>query len=146
MIRPLASICQRPLRPSHSGATEPSAGSDLGAGGVLEDEEGEPAEGEAVEVGVEQVGREPQPIEQGRRGRRVDHQAGRPRVGLLRLQAELDMRAKTQPLGTKNAGSTFRNPPGDHAARLIESCGLKGHAVGGARLDDGRHLLGVPCH
>jgi len=30
----------------------------------------------------------------------------------------------------------FRNPPGDHAARLIESCGLKGYAIGGARISE----------
>jgi len=30
----------------------------------------------------------------------------------------------------------FRNPPNDHAARLIESCGLKGHAVGGTRVSE----------
>ncbi|HEX6158194.1 MAG TPA: UDP-N-acetylmuramate dehydrogenase, partial [Burkholderiales bacterium] len=35
-----------------------------------------------------------------------------------------------------NAGSVFRNPPGDHAARLIESCGLKGLARGGARVSE----------
>jgi UDP-N-acetylmuramate dehydrogenase len=30
----------------------------------------------------------------------------------------------------------FRNPPGDHAARLIEACGLKGLARGGARVSE----------
>ena len=39
---------------------------------------------------------------------------------------------KTQPVGRPSAGSTFRNPPGDHAARLIEACGLKGLTIGGA--------------
>ena len=44
----------------------------------------------------------------------------------------LAQRIASQPLGEPNAGSVFRNPPGDHAARLIEQCGLKGHALGGA--------------
>ena len=35
-----------------------------------------------------------------------------------------------------NAGSVFRNPPNDHAARLIEVCGLKGHAIGGTRVSE----------
>lgn len=44
----------------------------------------------------------------------------------------LSRRISTQPLNQPNAGSVFRNPPGDHAARLIEGCGLKGYRVGGA--------------
>lgn len=44
----------------------------------------------------------------------------------------LARRIATQPLGEPNAGSVFRNPPGNYAARLIEECGLKGRAIGGA--------------
>lgn len=46
----------------------------------------------------------------------------------------LARRKASQPVGKPSAGSTFRNPPGDHAARLIESCGLKGHRIGGAQV------------
>jgi len=46
----------------------------------------------------------------------------------------LARRIATQPLSLPNAGSVFRNPPRDHAARLIEACGLKGFARGGARV------------
>ena len=46
----------------------------------------------------------------------------------------LAKRKASQPVGKPSAGSTFRNPPGDHAARLIEACGLKGHQIGGAQV------------
>jgi UDP-N-acetylmuramate dehydrogenase len=48
----------------------------------------------------------------------------------------LARRIATQPLSLPNAGSVFRNPPKDHAARLIESSGLKGFARGGARVSE----------
>ena len=48
----------------------------------------------------------------------------------------LARRVATQPLQLPNAGSVFRNPAGDHAARLIESCGLKGLERGGARVSE----------
>ena len=43
-------------------------------------------------------------------------------------------RAATQPLADQNAGSVFRNPPGDHAGRLIDEAGLKGFRVGSAQV------------
>jgi UDP-N-acetylmuramate dehydrogenase len=46
----------------------------------------------------------------------------------------LRRRISTQPLGEPNAGSVFRNPRGDYAARLIEACGLKGRVIGGAEI------------
>ena len=52
------------------------------------------------------------------------------------IKALLAKRIATQPLNFPNAGSVFRNPPGDHAARLIEVCGLKGRQIGGARVSE----------
>lgn len=53
-----------------------------------------------------------------------------PRVG-ERYDAILAAKKATQPLGCRNAGCMFRNPPGGHAGRLIDESGLKGLAVGG---------------
>lgn len=53
-----------------------------------------------------------------------------------RIKELLEKRIATQPLQLPNAGSVFRNPAGDHAARLIEAAGLKGYAIGGARISE----------
>jgi UDP-N-acetylmuramate dehydrogenase len=52
------------------------------------------------------------------------------------IKALLAKRIASQPLHQPNAGSVFRNPPGDYAARLIEQCGLKGRQIGGARVSE----------
>ena len=49
-----------------------------------------------------------------------------------RIREMLNERAAAQPLGQLSCGSVFRNPEKDHAARLIDDCGLKGYTLGGA--------------
>ena len=46
----------------------------------------------------------------------------------------LARRKESQPIGEPSCGSVFTNPPGQHAARLIESAGLKGFHIGDARV------------
>jgi UDP-N-acetylmuramate dehydrogenase len=61
---------------------------------------------------------------------------GDEKVARRRIKELLARRLATQPLELPNAGSVFRNPAGDHAARLIEACGLKGREIGGARISE----------
>jgi UDP-N-acetylmuramate dehydrogenase len=59
---------------------------------------------------------------------------GDPKEVRATMQARLVRRKETQPLQFPNAGSCFRNPPGDKAGRLIEAAGAKGWRVGGAEV------------
>ena len=54
----------------------------------------------------------------------------------LKIKTLLSKRLATQPLNLPNAGSTFRNPPNDFAARLVEDSGLKGFVIGGAQVSE----------
>lgn len=67
-------------------------------------------------------------------GARLVFEAGEGGEARQRMRQYLAERSATQPTSAKSCGSVFRNPPGDHAARLIEAAGLKGLAVGAARV------------
>ena len=53
-----------------------------------------------------------------------------------RIKELLAHRKETQPLNWPTAGSTFRNPKDNFAAKLIDDCGLKGYQIGGAQVSE----------
>jgi UDP-N-acetylmuramate dehydrogenase len=59
---------------------------------------------------------------------------GDPRATQAEVRRRIDRRGATQPIELPNLGSIFKNPPGDHAARLIETAGCKGKRAGGAEV------------
>jgi UDP-N-acetylmuramate dehydrogenase len=64
----------------------------------------------------------------------IDLEPGDPATVSALIEEHQARRKATQPLADQNAGSVFRNPPGDHAGRLIEAAGLKGHRIGTAQV------------
>ncbi|MGH8139556.1 MAG: UDP-N-acetylmuramate dehydrogenase [Steroidobacteraceae bacterium] len=56
----------------------------------------------------------------------------KPGINEARVRDLIERRKATQPIGEWSCGSVFTNPPGDHAARLVEAAGLKGYRVGDA--------------
>ena len=67
---------------------------------------------------------------------RWDLPTGDPAAIKDRTEVNRRHRAETQPGAVQNAGSVFKNPPGDHAGRLVEAAGLKGFSVGNARVSE----------
>lgn len=63
-------------------------------------------------------------------------QAGDAQESTQKIKDLLAKRLASQPLNLPSAGSTFRNPTGDYAARLIEASGLKGYIIGGAQVSE----------
>lgn len=61
------------------------------------------------------------------------------------LAANKERRRATQPLQMPSCGSVFRNPPNDHAGRLIEAAGLKGYQIGGAQVSEKHSNFIVNC-
>jgi UDP-N-acetylmuramate dehydrogenase len=69
----------------------------------------------------------------------------RPGAHADEVRALLERRKASQPIGEWSCGSVFTNPPGDHAARLIEAAGLKGYRIGDASVS-GKHANFIINH
>jgi UDP-N-acetylmuramate dehydrogenase len=76
----------------------------------------------------------PHPLDEWFISARLTLPAGDGEMAKLKIKELLTKRIASQPLSEPNAGSVFRNPQGDYAARLIEACGLKGFRIGGAEV------------
>ncbi len=63
-------------------------------------------------------------------------EAGDAKESIQKIKQLLATRLASQPLNMPSAGSTFRNPEGTFAAKLIEECGLKGFMIGGAQVSE----------
>jgi UDP-N-acetylmuramate dehydrogenase len=63
-------------------------------------------------------------------------EASKARESIVKIRSLLARRSELQPTGVASCGSVFRNPKGDYAARLIELAGLKGFAIGGAKVSE----------
>jgi UDP-N-acetylmuramate dehydrogenase len=64
---------------------------------------------------------------------RFEHKPG---INEAKVRELLQLRKATQPIGEWSCGSVFTNPPGDHAARLVEASGLKGYRIGDASVSE----------
>lgn len=62
--------------------------------------------------------------------------AGDAQESAKKIKDLLATRLASQPLNLPSAGSTFRNPQGDYAARLVEASDLKGYIIGGAQVSE----------
>jgi UDP-N-acetylmuramate dehydrogenase len=60
----------------------------------------------------------------------------KPGINDAQVRELLERRKSSQPIGEWSCGSVFTNPPGDHAARLVEASGLKGYRVGDASVSE----------
>lgn len=88
------------------------------------------------EIGYRHVALRPSPQDEWFIAAWLKFEAGDGAVAREEIKALLGKRIASQPLEMPNAGSVFRNPPGNHAARLIQQCGLKGRRIGGAQVSE----------